>query len=126
MEQVGRNPLTAALKTAGLPPTRGGHTMMCRQTLTPMMRTDLHNRRMLRVADTARQTLAALADGYKWAIRSGGERAAEPERGAARSLIEALECLTDSISQANVAAISYETNAVNVNGVPYMSAVSRG
>jgi len=123
-DQVGRNPLLAALKAQGLRVNRGEHSVMSRGSLSPLIRTTMTGRRMLLVDSNARHTLNALASGYNYPIKSGGERGAEPARGAAKTLIEAVETLSYAIER--VDAIPQATyNAVNAAGKSYMSILSR-
>jgi phage terminase large subunit-like protein len=122
-DQVGRNPLIAALKSAGLPANRAENAIMSRGALSPLIRTEINGRRMFQVDEQARHTLQALASGYNWPVKSGGERASEPARSPARTLIEAVECLTYAISRPQNTALNSATNAVNSSGTAYMSAL---
>lgn len=123
-DQVGRNPLVAALKLVGMRPARSEHTYMLRSSLSPMIRTEMRGRRLLQVDANARHTMQAMACGYHWSVRVGGERAADPERGPARTLIESLECLTYGMNKQDNAP-QLHTNAHNASGTAYMSALSR-
>ena len=124
-DQVGRNPLVAALRSVGYKPNRGENAIMSRGSLSPQIRTSMNGRRMLLVDENARHTLRALAGEYKFPVKPGGERGAEPERGPDRTLIEALETLTLAMSKPNNAALSAQTNAVNSTGTRYLSALPR-
>lgn len=124
-DQVGRNPLITALKSSGWPAQRAEHTTMARSALSPMIRTEMRGRRMLMVDSGANHTLQALSQGYNWPVKSDGQRAADPERGPARTLIEALECLTMAIERADTANNLAKPNAHNSLGTPYMSALPR-
>jgi hypothetical protein len=120
-DQVGRNPLVTALKAAKLPPHRGEHTAMSRGTLSPSIRTSMGGRRMLLVDSQARATLNALCGQYQFPVKSGGERAAEPERGPARTLLEALESLSLALTKPDETQLV--SNSVNSTGTPYLSAL---
>jgi len=122
-DQVGRNPLVAALKSAGLKANRAENAVMSRGSLSPLIRTTMQGRRMLLVDDNARATLNALSQGYAFPVKSGGERGSVPNVGSARTLIEALETLTFAMSRPDNATIGGKANAVNSTGSPYMSAL---
>ena len=121
-DQVGRNPLVLALKSAGLQAKRAEAAVMSRSSLSPMIRTEMRGRRLFQVDSQARHTLQAMSQGYNWPVKPGGERGAEPERGPARTLMEGLECLTYAINKPDN-AISSKSNAVNSLGTPYFSAL---
>jgi hypothetical protein len=123
-DQVGRNPLVSALKAAGHRANRADNCVMSRSALSPLIRTEMRGRRMFQVDRQANHTLQALSQGYNWPVKPGGERGAEPERGAARTLIEALECLTYAISKPDNAA-QMTANSFNSLGTPYLSALPR-
>ena len=122
-DQVGRNPLLAAMKSAGLKPSRGEHTVMTRSSLSPMLRTEMRGRRLLQVDTNANHVMQGLASGYNWQTKPGGERMAEPENNSARILIEALECLTYALNKADNEGIGFKPNAVNTTGTKYYSAL---
>lgn len=124
-DQVGRNPLIAALKASGLDPQRGEHVAMSRGSLSSSIRTTMGGRRMLLVDDNARATLRALAHGYNFPVKSGGERAAEPTRNSSRTLVEALESLTLALTKPSGAELGLQVNSINSTGVAYMSALPR-
>lgn len=123
-DQVGRNPLMAALKTAGYKANRGDHSTMGRSSLSPMIRTEMRGRRLFMVDSQARHTMQALSCGYHWEVKPDGERSAEPERGAERTLIEGLEVLTYAINKPDNAIKSNQMNAYNPSGTPYLSALN--
>ena len=123
-DQVGRNPVIAALKAAGVTAQRAEHTAMSRQALSPQLRTEMRGRRLLMVDSNARNTMQALASGYNWPIKADGTRASEPGRGPARTLIEGLECLTAALTAAEKPEM-IAPNAHNPHGVPYISALNR-
>ena len=123
-DQTGRNPLIAALKSAGMPASRAEASVMTRGSLSPMLRTEMRGRRMLLVDSNARGVLQGLSSGYNWQVKPGGDRHAEPERGGPRTLIEALEGLTFALSRVDT-AISLKPNATNTMGTPYLSALPR-
>ena len=122
-DQVGRNPLLAALKACGLKPNRGENAVMSRGSLSPSIRTAMGGRRMLLVDDNARATLNAFSGGYNWPVKSGGERGSEPTRNSARTLIEALETLTLAMTKPNNASVGMSPNSVNSTGTPFLSAL---
>jgi len=122
-DQVGRNPLVSALKTAGYPAQSAEHSVMSRGALSPMIRTELRGRRMFQVDENARSTLQALSQGYNWPTKSGGERGSEPERGPAKTLIEGLEALTYAVDRLENATETIKANAVNSYGTKYLSAL---
>ena len=124
-DQSERNPLSQALKSAGLQANRANYEQMSRGALTSMIRTEARGRRLFRVASTARNTLQALSSGYNWPVKSNGDRASEPEKNSERTLIVGLECLTKAIEQADSAANTPLPNAVNTMGVKYISALGR-
>ena len=124
-DQVGRNPLLAALKSAGLKANRGENAVMSRGALSPSIRTGMMGRRMLLVDDNARATLNAFMGGYHWPVKSGGERGSEPMRNSARTLLEALETLTLALSKPNNESLSMRANAVNSTGTPFLSALPK-
>jgi hypothetical protein len=122
-DQVGRNPLMAALKLAGYKANRGDHSSMNRSSLSPMIRTETRGRRMFMVDSQARHTMQALACGYNWQVKADGQRDAEPERGPERTLIEGLEVLTFAINKSDNAISGNMANSYNTMGQPYMSAL---
>ena len=124
LDQVGRNQLTAALKTCGWRANRSEYSVMQRGSLSPMLRTTIRGRRLLQIDSNARHTLQALSSGYNWPTKPGGERGAEPERGTARTLVESLEALAFAVNQEDNAT-EFITNSTNANGTPYYSALPR-
>jgi hypothetical protein len=124
-DQVGRNPLIVALKSAGLTPQRGEHSAMSRGSLSPHIRTEMNGRRLFMVDLQANQTMQALSMGYNWPIQKDGQRASEPERGPAKTLIEGLECLTTALNKVENGLPSASPNAINTMGTPYMSALPK-
>lgn len=124
-DQVGRNPLIAALKASGLTPSRAENSVMSRSALSPFIRTEMNGRRMFLVDDSAQNTLKALASGYHWPVKPGGERGSEPLRNSAKTLIEGLETLTYAINQPDNRLAKTGVNAVNSTGTPYLSALPR-
>jgi len=90
-DQADRMPLMTALRTAKMNPMRGAYPSMARGALSPMIRTEMKGKRLLLVDSNARQTLNALAGGYCYPVSKTGQLAAEPERGAHRTLLEGLE-----------------------------------
>jgi hypothetical protein len=124
-DQVGRNPVIAALKAAKLTPNRADNAVMSRGALSPLMRTEMRGSRLFKVDRNARNTMQALASGYNWPVKPNGERAGEPERGSARTLMEAIECLTSAINKVNNTTHIEKPNAQNASGRPYLSALKR-
>lgn len=123
-DQVGRNPLLASLKDVGWRANRSEYSQMLRGSLSSMLRTEMRGRRFLTVDSNARHVMQAMAQGYNWPVKSGGERGSEPERGPARTLMEALECLTFAINRQDNAP-KPAMNSTNQIGVPYWSALPR-
>jgi hypothetical protein len=123
-DQVGRNPLIAALKAAKLQPRRGENSIMCRQSLSPLIRTEMRGRRMLLCDRNAHNTLTAMTGGYNYQVKSGGERHADPEAGQSRTLLEGLETLNYALNHPDTTSI-LKTNALNSLGTPYVSALPR-
>lgn len=121
-DQVGRNPLMAALKAAKLQPRRGENSIMARQSLSPLIRTEMRGRRMLLCDRQAHNTLSAIMGGYNYPVKSGGERGADPESGPSRTLMEGLETLNYALTHPAY-AITNKTNAINSTGTAYMSAL---
>jgi hypothetical protein len=124
-DQVGRNPLIAALKVHNLRPSRGDHTVLCRGILGDWLRTDMRNQRLLTVSTEAPQMLQGLASGYHYPLLPDGTRGAEPTRNVTRTLIEALEVLTQAIIKQDTAT-TFTPNSYNASGTPYMSALGNG
>ena len=124
-DQVGRNPLVAALRAAGYHPSRGEDALMTRGCLSPMIRTTQGGRRLLLVDSNANHTLQALASGYNYPVKPGGERMSNPENNSEKTLIEGLECLTSALTRQNNEAM-IKANAQNALGTPYLSALPRG
>jgi len=122
-DQVGRNPLLAALKAAGFSPSKAENSVMSRGGLSQLIRTEMNGRRLLQVDQNAQGTMKALASGYHWPVRPGGERASDPMRNSARTLIEALETLTTAINKSDNGPRKSVANAVNSTGTPYLSAL---
>ena len=123
-DQVGRNPLVSALRSAGYKPNRAEYSVMARSSLSPMIRTEMRGRRLLMVDNNAKNTLHGLTAGYNFPIKNTGERTGEPERNSSKTLIEGLEALTFSIHKDDN-AITYKPNSYNASGTPYRSALSR-
>jgi len=124
-DQVGRNPLVAALKSVGFNPSRGEYTIMTRGNMSPMLRTEVNGRRMLQVEMSANHILQALSSGYNFQIKPGGERTANPEQNSAKTLIEGLECLTFAMNKVDNSNLLSQANAHNPLGTPYLSALPR-
>ena len=122
-DQVGRNPLITALKSAGMPAKRSENAVMSRGSLSPLIRTEMYGRRMFLVDDNARHTMQALAQGYNFPVKPGGERAAAPATGPARTLMEGLEAISYAMTRPDNAVLSSATNATNSSGTRYMSAL---
>jgi hypothetical protein len=84
----------------------------------------MRGRRLFMVDSQARHTMQALSCGYHWEVKPDGQRSAEPERGAERTLIEGLEVLTYAINKPDNAIKSNQMNAYNPSGTPYLSALN--
>lgn len=124
-DQAGRNPVITALKNAGIRANRAEHSTMTRGSLSPMIRTEMRGSRLFKVDRNANHTMQAMATGYNWPTTVNGGRMAEPERGAARTLMEGLECLTYAIDRADNAGNLVTPNATNALGTRYLSALPR-
>ena len=124
-DQVGRNPLIAALKSANLRPNRAENSVMSRGSLSPQIRTEMGGRRMFLVDENAQNTLRAMADGYHWPIKSGGERGSEPMKNSAKTLMEGIETVAFAVGQIEKSMTKMGTNAVNSTGTPYLSALPK-
>jgi hypothetical protein len=83
----------------------------------------MRGRRLFMVDSQARHTMQALSCGYHWEVKPDGQRSAEPERGAERTLIEGLEVLTYAINKPDNAISGNMANSYNTMGQPYMSAL---
>lgn len=125
MDQTGRSALLAGAKAAGLQLQAGHYTAAARGSLSPLLRTSSNGRRMLLVNPGARNTLYALARGYHWPVRSGGERSPEPARNQSRTLLEGLEALTAAMNAVDNGALGLHCNATNTLGTRYISALPR-
>lgn len=125
-DQKDRMPLMAALRAHNLQVYRGPYAQAARGCLSPLIRTEVRGRRLLLVTEHAKHTGNALAGGYQYPIGRDLRPATEPERGAYRTLTEALECLTYSISQHNTESIPEGAHTgVNPQGVAYMTSLPR-
>jgi hypothetical protein len=89
-----RSTLVYALQAARLTPYRAPYARSNRGALAQLMRTLVKGRPRLRVDSRAQATASALAYGYGHPLLADGRPAPEPERTLARTLGEALECLT--------------------------------
>ena len=98
---------------------------MTRGCLSPMIRITQGGRRLLLVDSNANHTLQALASGYNYPVKPGGERMSNPENNSEKTLIEGLECLTSALTRQNNEAM-IKANAQNALGTPYLSALPRG
>ena len=121
-DQQGRNPLVGALKMEKWKPERGEYSSAARGTLSAILRTEVRGFRLLTVDASCHHTMSALAYGYRYEIKSGGERASEPERNSERTLIEGLESLSFMLTKPNTSD-SIKTNSTNASGMPYLSAL---
>lgn len=124
-DQVGRNPLIAALKSSGLTPNRAENSVMSRSALSPLIRTEMNGRRMFLVDENAQHTMKAMADGYHWPIKSGGERGSEPTKNSAKTLVEGIETVAFAVGQMEKGVAKLGSNAVNSTGTPYLSALPK-
>jgi hypothetical protein len=93
-DQHERATLLSALQRAKLSPHRGYYAKASRGSLASMIRTRSNDKPLLLVDSRATDVANALAYGYGHVLRKDGSPEPEPERNAARTLIEALECLT--------------------------------
>lgn len=120
--QIGRNPLITALKNAQLRPASGDYAVQCRSSIAPLMRQEVRRQQCFQVMDSAQNTLQALSSGYTYGVKPNGDRSPEPDRNAARTLIEALEVLTYALNAIENAA-PLQANATTVTGSKYFSAL---
>lgn len=120
-DQQGRNPLLASLRAQQIQVFRSDTCQLSRGSLSPMIRTELHGRRMLMVDENARNVMNGLASGYTYPSKNG-RQLGEPDRNAYRTLIEALECLTGQALAANNEKIA-SNYAVNPQGYRYQTAL---
>ena len=126
-EQQGRVALMDALKQAHVMVQRAGYITTSRGCLSELLRTSLTGRRMLRVENTCKATLNALASGYRKTVGRDGRAAGEPEKNLSRTLMEALESLVNAI---NSGAITNQLpdgfgTTLNAQKQPYLSALRR-
>jgi phage terminase large subunit-like protein len=121
-DQQGRNPLVAALKQQHWKPERGEYCSAVRGSLSKMLREEVRGFRLLTVDANCHNTLHALSYGYRYEIKSGGERSAEPERNPERTLVEGLESLFSFLTKAD-SSDTLQTNSTNASGTPYLSAL---
>lgn len=122
-DQMGRNPLITALAAAKLPANRAGTATMARGALSPMIRTGSAGRRLFQVDEHAKNTLQALAMGYNFPVKPGGEKSGAPAPGPAKTLMEAIETCVFAIQTAEQLSNLPPTNAVNSMGAKYLSAL---
>lgn len=125
-DQVGRNALLAACEAARLPVQPASHAAVSRGSLVSYMRTAVNGRRLLLVEGSGcPNVMHALARGYHWPVKPGGERGADPQRNVSRTLMEALETLTFALDKPDNGSLADHANATNVLGTPYISALPR-
>lgn len=98
-DQAERLPLVGAMRRKGMTPQRGEYGSMSRGALSPLIRTELHRRRLLRVGPEAIHTLNALSGGYSYPVGKDGRPAKDPEHGPYRTLIEGLESMVAVIGR---------------------------
>jgi len=126
MDQQDRLPLMAALRAAKLNPMRGAYSTMARGTLSPLIRTEMKNRRLFLVDSNARHTMNAMAGGYNYAVMKNGQQNSEPERGPHRTLIEGLEAAAYVIcSNAGNSLPDELHSARNPQGAEYFTSLPR-
>ena len=121
----GRSALLSACKSACLQVQQGGAVNVTRGSLVNYLRTAVNGRRMLLVDRNAQNVMHALARGYHWPVKSGGERGSEPQRNVSRTLMEGLETLTFALDQPNNDSLMSHANATNTIGTRYISALPR-
>lgn len=126
MDQQDRMPLMAALRAASLQPMRGAYSTMARGALSPLIRTEVKNRRLFLVDSNARHTMNALAGGYNFPVMKDGRQSSEPERGPHRTLLEGLECAAYVIcSNAGNSLPDDLHSAKNPHGATYFTSLPR-
>jgi len=124
-DQADRMPLMTALRTAKMNPMRGAYPSMARGALSPMIRTEMKGKRLLLVDSNARQTLNALAGGYCYPVSKTGQLAAEPERGAHRTLLEGLESAVFVLTSRQNTLPDDLASARNPYGAQYFTSLPR-
>jgi len=121
-DQQGRNPVVAALKMQNWKPSRGEYASVSRGLLSTILRTEVRKIRLLTIDANCHHTLHALSYGYRYEIKSNGEREGEPVRNSERTLIEGLESLFFLLTKAGDQD-TLQTNSINASGTPYLSAL---
>lgn len=118
--------LVPALRAEHLSPWRAEHTTLARGALAEVIGMTIRNLRCLRIAKDAPRAIAALAGDYKYSIGKTGALAAEPERGLARLVAEAIECAYSVMSKRFDALEDSGANfATNPQGAKYMTALPK-
>lgn len=126
MDQQDRMPLMAALRAAGLQPMRGAYSTMARGALSPLIRTEVKNRRLFLVDSNARHTMNAMAGGYNFPVMKDGRQSSEPERGPHRTLLEGLECAAYVITSQQGNSLPDDLHSArNAQGMPYFTSLPR-
>jgi hypothetical protein len=126
MDQQDRMPLMAALRAARLNPMRAAYPQMARGTLSPLIRTEMKNRRLFLVDSNARHTMNAMAGGYNFPVAKNGQLGTEPERGPHRTLIEGLECAAHVICSGTGNSLPDDLHsATNPQGATYFTSLPR-
>ncbi len=126
-DQAERLPLVGSLRKRGMAPQRGDYAQMARGALSPLIRTELHRRRLFRVGPQAIHTLNALSGGYCYPMGKDGHPGKEPESGPYRTLIEGLESMISAISK--VAGVGELPEGAHLRKTPsghaYMTSLPR-
>lgn len=123
-DEVRRIALYPALVAERFKPYRGEHTAAARGALADRIRTKVKNRALLTVDRRAERTLAALAGGYKFEVKSSGKTAQEPKEGVSRLVGEALETLILFLDRGMVDGLPEDAHYnVNPQGTKYMSSL---
>ena len=126
MDQQDRMPLMAALRAARLNPMRAAYPQMARGTLSPLIRTEMKNRRLFLVDSNARHTMNAMAGGYCFPVAKNGQLGTEPERGPHRTLLEGLECAAHVICSQSGNSLPDELHSArNPQGATYFTSLPR-
>jgi len=116
--------LVPALRELKFTPFRAEHVAQARGSLAELIRATVRRRRCLTVDAGARNTIAALAGGYKFPVGAGGKSGAEPEPGVARLTAESIECLISTLQRGAADAKPEGAHyGVNVQGQSYMTAL---
>ena len=124
-DQADRSTIVKAVRNARLNLYPGQYSQVSRAALLSHIRTEMRGRRLLRIDERARLTIAALMGGYQYPIGKGAKQGGEPEYGPYRFIVEAIETnLTIfGVRDQNVALPEGAPTALNPQGVAYMTSM---